>query len=100
MTVFLTLSFGLILWCKQMIESWRDAFREVGDPECRKNPGKNVHGVMRAQDQDRGHLKEDEQHSGGCEPISVQAGYLNRPENRDGGMPGEEKIVGDVIGHQ
>ncbi len=56
-----------------MIESWRDAFREMRDPECRKNPGKNVHGVMRAQDQDRGHLEEDEQDSGGREPISVQA---------------------------
>lgn len=57
-----------------MIETWRDAFRKVGDPECRKDPGKNVHGVVRAQDENGCDFENDEQDSGGREPISAQAG--------------------------
>ena len=57
-----------------MIEAWRDAFREVGDPEGRKDPGKNVHGVMRAQDENGCDFENHEQDSGGREPISAQAG--------------------------
>ena len=65
---------ALIFWGEQMIEAWRDAFRKVGDPECRQDPGKNVHGVVRAQDENGCDFENDEQDSGGGEPISAQAG--------------------------
>ena len=65
---------ALIIWREQMIEAWRDALRKVGDPECRKGPGKNVHGVVRAQDENGCDFENDEQDSGGREPISAQAG--------------------------
>src|SRR6266852_1253496 len=85
---------------EQPIKAGRNPFTEVGDPEGGDDSGEYIHGVMRAQDQDGGHLEQDEQDSSGREPLSIQARQLNRPENRDGGMPGEEKIVGDMIGHQ
>jgi len=84
----------------QSVKVGRNPSTQVGDPERRNNAGKYIHGVMRAQDQHRCHLENDEQDSANREPIPAQAGDLNRPENRDSRMPREEKIVGYVIGHQ
>src|SRR6266849_6231060 len=84
---------------EQPIKAGRNPFTQMSDPKRCDDSGEYIHGVMRAQDQDGGHLEQDEQDSSGREPLSIQARQLNRPENRDGGMPGEEKIVGDMIGH-
>src|SRR5437016_5595144 len=65
---------ALIFWGEQIIEAWREAFRKVGDPECRKDPGKNVHSVVRAQDENGCDFENDEQDSGGRERSSAQGG--------------------------
>src|SRR5713101_4424682 len=56
------------------IEMGRKTFTQGRNPQGGDDSGEYVHGVMRAQDQDGGHLKEDEQDSSGREPLSVQAG--------------------------
>src|SRR5712692_203441 len=76
---------------EQTIKAGRNPFTQVGDPEGGDDSGEYIHGVMRAQDQDGGHLEKDEQNGSGREPLSVQAGQLNRPESRDGDMIGHKQ---------
>src|SRR5258708_40308014 len=67
----------------QVIEAGRNTFTEAGDPECRKDPGKNVHGVMRTQDENGCDFENNDQESGNGEPSPAQPGKLHRAEDRD-----------------
>src|SRR3981189_1723736 len=77
---------------EQAVEAGRDLGTEAGSPKRRDNPSKYVHGVMRAQNQHRGHFKTSNQDRNDGEPLSVQHGKPNRTESCCGSMSGEEKM--------
>src|SRR5260370_20676184 len=84
----------------QSVEAGRNTVTEAGNPQRCYDSRKNVQGVMRPQDQNRSDFENDQQDRQNRQPIAVQPGQLDGTEHRNRGMPGEEKIVGDVIGHE
>ena len=58
---------GKIFWrlrAHQAIETRRDAFTKMSDPHGGDNACENIHAVERTENQHRGYLKKDNQHSG------------------------------------
>ena len=78
----------------------RDRAAQRINPQCADDPGEHVHRVMRAEDQHGDRFEERDRQAQREAPRAPVAGEGRGAVDGDGGVAGEEEIVGGAVGDE